>query len=96
MTRFQIQVLRYINLSGGHLSARTLGLYGQELAPLVGQGLVEFGANGYAGGSCKVSDEGQELLRSLDADRFANPLWDDEVFLSLMSRTSLHRKRGAK
>ncbi len=94
MTRFQIQTLRYVNLCGGAMSARTMGLQKSELARLVAEGFIDFGIDGYSGNKCGISEKGKAFLKSIDADRFAHPEWDDEIFLGFMSRISLHLGRN--
>ncbi len=88
MTRYQIQLLRYINLRDG-CSARWIGIAKRELSPLVDEGLVTLSTGGYSGGQVKVSPLGMEFLRNLGADTFGNPEWDDETFYGMMFRSPL-------
>lgn len=88
MTRYQIQLLRYIGLRPV-MSARCMGIRKRELTPLFNEGLVLFGPNKYAGRSLALSKKGKEFLASLQADTYGNPEWDDEVFAGMMSRNSL-------
>jgi hypothetical protein len=77
ITRYQIQLLRYINLTD-KLSARMRGLTKDELYVLAEERLVDFPIEGYQGHYVRVSQRGQQLLESCGAHTFANPDWDDD------------------
>ena len=89
MNRYRVQLLRYINLSD-NLSARCRGITPEELQPLVDERLVDLPTEGYYGDYVRVSPIGKDFLAKIGADTFGNPEWDDDVFLGMMSRGSIH------
>jgi len=89
MTRYQIQLLRYIGLRPG-LSARKMGIHRQELTPLMNNEFVQMDEHGYLGRSVELTKKGKEFLASIQAETYGNPEWDDKIFMGMMSRKSLH------
>lgn len=88
MNRSTVQLLRYIHMRPG-LSPRTAGVHKRELEPLLAQNLIRL-EGGYWG-PMEVTQKGKELLESLGARTFGNTEWDDEIFVGLLKRKSLHR-----